>query len=427
MSLARRKPDSFAAEPGISHPEMSWLRAERFVAVPGQQAARAAMEIVPAGWRLSADPASEIARIGTASRRQLPCDVDPAACCGACGERVVAVKKPARSLGRVLALILSTSLHVGIAVAAMAMLPAVAPLLELERGGMPSAIDVLLVGPEDSLETKEGAKPVEETPVEPKVEEVSITVPEAPPVPEVRIELPEVAVPRPPDVGAISLPAELMIPVPDGEIPPLPDSLKPPETLAPPPVAKVEPPKEVPPKVEPPKVQPPNKVEPPKREAKKAPKKTEPKKAEHKKAEPKKKEIVRRETAPPTARGTAGSGASASTTRASARGGTGGAGSSAGTAAMASYRGRFVAHLARYKTYPEQANDRGITGRTAVRITIDRSGRVLSSSIASGSGHAILDSATLAAVRRAQPFPAIPPDGPATFTHTVGLNYNLRN
>jgi protein TonB len=93
---------------------------------------------------------------------------------------------------------------------------------------------------------------------------------------------------------------------------------------------------------------------------------------------------------------------------------------------MTSYRSRLVAHLTRHKSYPEQAQERGIAGRNAVTLTLSREGRVLSAALSSASGHSLLDSATLAAVRRAQPFPGIPEGGPATITVTIGVNYDLR-
>lgn len=92
-------------------------------------------------------------------------------------------------------------------------------------------------------------------------------------------------------------------------------------------------------------------------------------------------------------------------------------------AAVAAWRQRVLAHLARYKVYPESARERGIRGRTGIAFTLTGSGAVASVSIASSSGAAILDQATLAMVRRAQPFPPNPAGGSASFT--AGVNYNL--
>jgi protein TonB len=128
----------------------------------------------------------------------------------------------------------------------------------------------------------------------------------------------------------------------------------------------------------------------------------------------------------PEARGRRGEGEASQNSSVQRRGGSGGTATTAGSAAMTSYRSRLVAHLTRYKSYPEQAQERGIAGRNAVTLTLSREGRVLSAGLSSASGHSLLDSATLAAVRRAQPFPAIPDGGPPTLTVTIGVNYDLR-
>ncbi len=92
-------------------------------------------------------------------------------------------------------------------------------------------------------------------------------------------------------------------------------------------------------------------------------------------------------------------------------------------AAVAAWRQRVLADLGRYKVYPESARERGIRGRTGIAFTLTGSGAVASVSVASSSGAAILDQATLAMVRRAQPFPPNPAGGSASFT--AGVNYNL--
>jgi periplasmic protein TonB len=102
------------------------------------------------------------------------------------------------------------------------------------------------------------------------------------------------------------------------------------------------------------------------------------------------------------------------------------AGASAGTAEIASYRSRILAHLARYKTYPESAQDAGIQGRATVSFTITRSGGVASASLAGSSGAGVLDQATLAMVRRAQPFPAMPAGGSASMSFIAVIRYDLR-
>lgn len=102
------------------------------------------------------------------------------------------------------------------------------------------------------------------------------------------------------------------------------------------------------------------------------------------------------------------------------------AGGAASAAAAASYRARVLAHLARFKIYPDSARERGISGRTAVSFTLSRSGGVTSVSIASSSGAPILDQATLSMVRRAVPFPPMPEGGAGSMSFTAGINYSLR-
>jgi periplasmic protein TonB len=108
------------------------------------------------------------------------------------------------------------------------------------------------------------------------------------------------------------------------------------------------------------------------------------------------------------------------------RGGTGGSAATAGAGEVASWRARVLAHLARFKTYPEWARDQGVEGRATVAFTLTRGGQATSVSLAASSGSGILDQATLAMVRRATPFPAMPEGGPASMSFTAAIRYDLR-
>jgi protein TonB len=79
-------------------------------------------------------------------------------------------------------------------------------------------------------------------------------------------------------------------------------------------------------------------------------------------------------------------------------------------AAVASYKQMVAAHLQRFKQYPPAAKAAGQQGTARVSFTLSRSGQVLSAGLGGSSGHSALDAETLAMVRRAQPFPAFPPD-----------------
>lgn len=80
--------------------------------------------------------------------------------------------------------------------------------------------------------------------------------------------------------------------------------------------------------------------------------------------------------------------------------------STAAPAANASWRGSLIAHLNRFKRFPNGASP----GTVQVAFSIDRGGRVLSARLVRGSGDAALDEEAVAMIRRASPVPA-PPDG----------------
>jgi len=79
------------------------------------------------------------------------------------------------------------------------------------------------------------------------------------------------------------------------------------------------------------------------------------------------------------------------------------------SAAQASWRERLIAHLLRYKRYPPGAQSRREQGTATLSFSMDRNGRVLSRSIARGSGVAELDAEVLDMIMRAQPLPPFPP------------------
>ncbi|WP_150286932.1 energy transducer TonB [Rhabdaerophilum calidifontis] len=296
----------------------------------------------------------------------------------------------ARRLGPGIAL--SLVLHFGAAAAAIVLLPA-RPAPETPRGGEAAAIEMAVIGAEERDSAQEGAQP-------------AMTEP----------DMPEIA---PPD--AVPPPELVAIAVPPPE-PPMPVDMPPPppvqEPLAPVPVDPVVAlPPPAPPRVEPKTEPAPRPAARPQRESRIAPRET--------RAAPRETRAAPR--AADEARGRQGAGQQAVTRQASAAGGSGGAAASAGTAEIASYRSRLVAHLSRYKTYPEAARDRGIGGRNVVTITLRRDGRVANAALAGGSGQSLLDAATLAAVRRAEPFPAVPEGAPAPFTVTIGMRYDLRD
>jgi protein TonB len=78
----------------------------------------------------------------------------------------------------------------------------------------------------------------------------------------------------------------------------------------------------------------------------------------------------------------------------------------------AKWQARLMAHLERLKRYPPGARQRREEGIAHVRFVIDDAGNVRSAQLVRSSGHAELDAAVLALVRRASPVPPPPPDAP---------------
>lgn len=111
-------------------------------------------------------------------------------------------------------------------------------------------------------------------------------------------------------------------------------------------------------------------------------------------------------------------------------GGTPGSGgmrsSDGGEAERSNYAGRVVAHLNRHKQFPRTAMQRRVNGTVMVRFSLARDGRVTSARLQRGSGHRVLDEAALAMVRRADPFPPIPPGlGRNSMSFTAPIEFHL--
>ncbi len=89
--------------------------------------------------------------------------------------------------------------------------------------------------------------------------------------------------------------------------------------------------------------------------------------------------------------------------------------------AMAAYNRRVAAHLQGFRPAPIA----GQQGISRLSFTLGRSGQVLGSRLAGSSGHPALDSEALAMVRRAQPFPPIPPElKQASISFTVPIKFS---
>jgi protein TonB len=99
----------------------------------------------------------------------------------------------------------------------------------------------------------------------------------------------------------------------------------------------------------------------------------------------------------------------------------------ASAAALASYNQRVAAHLQRFKQYPSGAKAAGEQGTARLSFTLGRGGQVLGSRLAGSSGHPALDSETLAMIRRAQPFPPMPPElNQASISFSIPVQFSIR-
>jgi protein TonB len=72
------------------------------------------------------------------------------------------------------------------------------------------------------------------------------------------------------------------------------------------------------------------------------------------------------------------------------------------------YYQMLMAYLARKKAYPPEARQARQQGVVTIRFTVDRNGNVSGEGVKRSSGFAVLDSATLALLRRVSPLPAMP-------------------
>ncbi|HEV7877613.1 energy transducer TonB [Bradyrhizobium sp.] len=84
----------------------------------------------------------------------------------------------------------------------------------------------------------------------------------------------------------------------------------------------------------------------------------------------------------------------------------------------ATWTKELIAHLDKHKRYPAQRQQK--TAEILIAFVLDRTGRVLSTSIVKGSGDTAFDEAALAMVKRSDPVPQPPP-----LVADEGLNFTL--
>lgn len=96
--------------------------------------------------------------------------------------------------------------------------------------------------------------------------------------------------------------------------------------------------------------------------------------------------------------------------------------------ALNSYAAELARHFNRFKRYPALSRRLREQGTAALRFTVDRSGKVLTYSLAKSSGFPVLDEATLEMIRLAQPLPPVPASiVQDPFMAVILIEFSLRN
>jgi protein TonB len=197
--------------------------------------------------------------------------------------------------------------------------------------------------------------------------------------------------------------------------------------LPPPPESQPEPEPVSEPEPEPiPEEEPPQLIESSSEEAEEAPSPPPPEVKPKAKPKPKPKPLPVQRASAGTSEST-GSGQSGTGQAGTGQGGVGGGTGRGNPDALAAYKTRIQRRLERSKKYPPLAQSRKVEGIVYVTFTINKDGRVVSSTIARSSGFSILDDEALGLLRRVNPLPSIPDEVQATVvTLTAPLQFKMR-
>lgn len=90
---------------------------------------------------------------------------------------------------------------------------------------------------------------------------------------------------------------------------------------------------------------------------------------------------------------------------------------------VTAYRTALTRRLAEARAYPEAGRAEELRGSGTVVFRIARDGTLIDAHMEKSTGRAVLDEAALAQVRRAAPFPPIPPELPDTLTVVLPLEF----
>ncbi|MBD8889925.1 energy transducer TonB [Roseibium litorale] len=136
--------------------------------------------------------------------------------------------------------------------------------------------------------------------------------------------------------------------------------------------------------------------------------------------------VQKKETTKPAVKSGPEAGAGGQSNANAQKGGARTTGSGAeGNAAVSNYPGKVARALRRALRYPSAAKRKRITGEVYVSFTVKQSGQLSNVSVIRSSGSDILDKAALETVRRASPFPPIPPEaGRSSWPFRLPISFN---
>lgn len=94
-------------------------------------------------------------------------------------------------------------------------------------------------------------------------------------------------------------------------------------------------------------------------------------------------------------------------------------------ASAVTYRDLLLAHIARFRQYPEDERRSGLKGSVEVGFTLHRNGSIDRAWVVSSSGRTVLDREALAAIHRAVPMPPIPSDLPSSLDVSLPIDFEI--
>lgn len=89
------------------------------------------------------------------------------------------------------------------------------------------------------------------------------------------------------------------------------------------------------------------------------------------------------------------------------------------------FRKRLFSHLESFRRYPDAAKAERLNGTVQLAFVMRRDGTVLDVWVSRSSGHAVLDNEAIETIRRARPFPVVPPGLPDRVTILVPVAFSM--